>query len=100
MRIYSYSVINSQFVSFLVADGLESVDQVSDDLHPAVLRLLVLRHQVKLSDIRCWLEDDGEGRVFCDIFNLTSARENKILFKTRTKKNIYMNKNIYKQNKD
>ena len=53
LGIYSCSVINSQFVSFLVADGLEGVDQVSDDLHPALLRLLVLRHQVKLSDIRC-----------------------------------------------
>ena len=64
MRTYSCSVVNSQFVSFLVADGLEGVDQVSDDLHPVILGLLDLSHKVDLLQLCCRLENDGEDSIF------------------------------------
>ena len=66
--------MNSQLVGFLVADGLESADQVGDYLHPVVLRLLVLRHQVQLSDAGGRLEDDREGRVFIKVLNLRTGK--------------------------
>ena len=66
--------INSQFVCFLVADGLERTDQVPDHLHPDVLGLLVHGHQVQLSDAGGRLEDDREGRVFIKVLNLRTGK--------------------------
>ena len=56
--------LNLQLVCLLGADGLESVDEVSDDLHPELLGLLVLSHQVDLLQLCCRLENDGEDSIF------------------------------------
>ena len=44
-----------------------------DHLHPDVLGLLVLGHQVQLSDVCCRLENDREGRVFIEVLNLRTG---------------------------
>ena len=79
MRIYSCSVINSQFVSFLVADGLEGADQVSDDLHPDVLGLPVPGHQVQFSYVCGRLENNGEGRLFIEVLNLRAGQYSNVV---------------------
>ena len=67
-------LVDSQFVSFLVADGLQSADEMPDDLHPDVLGLLVLGHEVQFSDVCCRLENYREGRVFIEVRNLRTGK--------------------------
>ena len=69
--MFSFSYMNSQFVCFLVADGLQSADEMPDDLHPDVLGLLVLGHQVQLPPVGLRLEDDGEADSFSQVRNLS-----------------------------
>ena len=76
--------MNLQFVSFLVADGLQSVDEMPDDLHPDVLGLLVLGHEVQLSDVCCRLENYREGRLFIEVLNLRTGKYSEVLFKNTT----------------
>ena len=76
-------LVDSQFVSFLVADGLESTDQVPDHLHPDVLGLLVHGNQVQFSDVCCRLENYREGRVFIEVRNLRTGKYSNVI-----KKNI------------
>ena len=67
-----------QFVSFLVADGLEGADQVSDDLHPDVLGLPVPGHQVQLPHVCGRLENYREGRLLVKVLNLRAEKYLKI----------------------
>ena len=76
--------MNSQFVSFLVADGLQSADEMPDDLHPDVLGLLVLGHEVQFSDVGCRLENYREGRLFIEVLNLRTGKYSQVLLKNIT----------------
>ena len=62
--------MNSQFVCFLVADGGQSANEVSDHVHPDVLGLLVHGHEVQFSDIGGRLENYREGRLFVEALDL------------------------------
>ena len=41
-----FFAVNLQLVCLLVTDGFQSVDEVPDDLHPEILGILVLSHQI------------------------------------------------------
>ena len=76
--------MDSQFISFLVADGLESADQVSDDLHPDVLGLPVHGHKVQLPHVGGRLENYREGRLFIEVLNLRTGKYSEVLLKNIT----------------
>ena len=77
--MFSFGYMNSQFVCFLVADGLQSADEMVDHLHPDVLGLLVHSHKVQFSDVCCRLEDYREGRVFIEVRNLRTGKYSNVI---------------------